>query len=130
MATNIIQIDPEGVNNLQVFNMSRTNWDISFYSTLTMLLHASSTTGEELQINSRCFNAARNSLLAHLNSFPQYQSSKLLSDGEYFNWSVLPPSHLLYIPLTEYHQDFIILISNPIPRGIPPRHFCKRHSEH
>ncbi|XRM43935.1 hypothetical protein ABZX51_007091 [Aspergillus tubingensis] len=39
------QIDPEGVNNLQVFNMSRTNWDISFYSTLTLLLHASSTTG-------------------------------------------------------------------------------------
>ncbi|GLA74045.1 hypothetical protein AtubIFM55763_004986 [Aspergillus tubingensis] len=52
------QIDPEGVNNLQVFNMSRTNWDISFYSTLTLLLHASSTTGEELQISSRCFNAA------------------------------------------------------------------------
>ncbi|BCS02993.1 uncharacterized protein AKAW2_61257A [Aspergillus luchuensis] len=99
------KIDPEGVNNLQVFNMSRTNWDISFYSTLTMLLHASSTTGEELQINSRCFNAARNSLLAHLNSFPQYQSSKLLSDGEYFNWI------LLFSSLTPFLVVFLHAIS-------------------
>ncbi|RAH59273.1 hypothetical protein BO85DRAFT_418572 [Aspergillus piperis CBS 112811] len=99
------QIDPEGVNNLQVFNMSRTNWDISFYSTLTMLLHASSTTGEELQISSRCFNAARNGLLAHLNSFPQYQSSKLLSDGEYFNWI------LLFSSLTPFLVIFLHAIS-------------------
>ncbi|OJZ85405.1 hypothetical protein ASPFODRAFT_62051 [Aspergillus luchuensis CBS 106.47] len=99
------QIDPEGVNNLQVFNMSRTNWDISFYSTLTMLLHASSTTGEKLQISSRCFNAARNGLLAHLNSFPQYQSSKLLSDGEYFNWI------LLFSSLTPFLVIFLHAIS-------------------
>ncbi|GFN11553.1 fungal specific transcription factor domain-containing protein [Aspergillus tubingensis] len=99
------QIDPEGANNLQVFNMSRTNWDISFNSTLTLLLHASSTTGEELQISSRCFNAAHNSLLAHLNSFPQYQSSKLLSDGEYFNWI------LLFSSLTPFLVIFLHAIS-------------------
>ncbi|PYH34003.1 uncharacterized protein BO87DRAFT_426275 [Aspergillus neoniger CBS 115656] len=99
------KIDPEGVNNLQVFNMSRTNWDISFYSTLTLLLHASSTTGEELQISSCCFNAACNSLLAHLNSFPQYQSSKLLSDGEYFNWI------LLFSSLTPFLVVFLHAIS-------------------
>ncbi|PYI01184.1 hypothetical protein BO78DRAFT_354092 [Aspergillus sclerotiicarbonarius CBS 121057] len=82
------QIDSEGVNNAQVFHMSRGNWDISFYSTLTLLFHASSATGT-VQISSQCFNAARNSLLAHLNCFPQYQKSKLLSDGEYFNWILL-----------------------------------------
>ncbi|KAI2885964.1 transcriptional regulator family: Fungal Specific TF [Aspergillus niger] len=99
------QINPEGVNNILVFKLSRTNWDISFYSTLTLLLHASSKTGEESQISSRCFNAARNSLLAHLNSFPQYQSSKLLSDGEYFNWI------LLFSSLTPFLVIFLHAIS-------------------
>ncbi|PWY83839.1 hypothetical protein BO94DRAFT_599265 [Aspergillus sclerotioniger CBS 115572] len=83
------QINSEGVDNPQVLNMSRGNWDISFYSTLTLLFHASSTTETGIQISSQCFNAARNSLLAHLDCFPQYQKSKLLSDGEYFNWILL-----------------------------------------
>ncbi|KAI3002254.1 hypothetical protein CBS147346_6088 [Aspergillus niger] len=99
------QIDPQGVNNILVFKLSRTNWDISFYSTLTLLLHASPKTGEESQISSHCFNAARNSLLAHLDSFPQYQSSKLLSDGEYFNWI------LLFSSLTPFLVIFLHAIS-------------------
>lgn len=83
-----LQINPEGVNDPQVFHLSRGNWDILFYSTLTLLFRASSTVGAELRISSDCFNAACKSLRAHLDFFPQYQTSQLLSDGEYFNWSV------------------------------------------
>ncbi|KAL4887665.1 hypothetical protein BJY04DRAFT_225557 [Aspergillus karnatakaensis] len=83
------QINPQGVNSPQVFELSRGNWDISFYSTLTLLFHASSTTATGIQISSQCFNAARNSLHAHLKCFPQYQQSNLLSESEYFNWILL-----------------------------------------
>ncbi|KAL4901848.1 hypothetical protein BDW74DRAFT_181287 [Aspergillus multicolor] len=86
------QIDPTGINNPQVFAMSRGNWDISFYSTLTLLYHSSSAQtapGTGYKISTECFSAARNSLLAHLTCFPQYQTSGLLSDGEYVNWILL-----------------------------------------
>ncbi|RDW74641.1 Zn(II)2Cys6 transcription factor [Aspergillus mulundensis] len=86
------QINPTGINNPQVFAMSRGNWDISFYSTLTLLHHSSSAktgSGAGYHISSECFSAARNSLLAHLTCFPQYQNSGLLSDGEYVNWILL-----------------------------------------
>ncbi|OQE35353.1 hypothetical protein PENCOP_c013G02517 [Penicillium coprophilum] len=91
------QIDSEGVNNPHVFHLSRGNWDILFYSTLTLLFHASSTNGVELQISSHCFNAARNSLRAHLDFFPQYQKSQLLSDDDYFNWVLLSSSFIPFI---------------------------------
>lgn len=88
-STDNLQINSEGVNNRQAFDLSRGNWDILFYSTLTLLFHASSAIGVELQISPRCFHAARNSLRAHLDFFPQYQKSQLLSDADYLNWSVL-----------------------------------------
>ncbi|RAL02337.1 fungal specific transcription factor domain-containing protein [Aspergillus ibericus CBS 121593] len=99
------QINSDGVNAPQVFNMSRGNWDISYYSTLTLLYHAASSTGPGLQISSPCFNAARNSLLAHLNCFPQYQKSNILSDGEYFHWI------LLFSSFTPFLVNFLHAIS-------------------
>ncbi|PYH46369.1 fungal specific transcription factor domain-containing protein [Aspergillus saccharolyticus JOP 1030-1] len=95
------QINPDAANHPPVFHLSRGNWDISFYSTLTLLFRASSSTETGLHIDSRCFTAARNSLQAHLQCFPQYQESRLLSDGEYINW-----------------YDPLLLILQPLPRHL------------
>ncbi|KAL3429318.1 hypothetical protein BDV09DRAFT_203046 [Aspergillus tetrazonus] len=90
------QIRPDGVNDPHVFAMSRGHWDISYYSTLTLLYHSSSRTSTTAaagyQIHADCLAAARSSLIAHLKCFPQYQASKLLSDGEYMNWILLSSS--------------------------------------
>ncbi|OKL59647.1 hypothetical protein UA08_05133 [Talaromyces atroroseus] len=91
------QIDSEGINNPQAFYLTRGNGDIQFYSTLTLLFHASSAIGQDLQIGPHCFNAACNSLRAHLEVFPRYQKSQLLSDGDYFNWILLSSSFVPFI---------------------------------
>ncbi|KAL4816596.1 hypothetical protein BDW67DRAFT_190813 [Aspergillus spinulosporus] len=87
------KIRPDGVNGPHVFAMSRGQWDISYYSTLTLLYHSSSRTSTAAaaghQVRADCLAAARSSLVAHLKCFPQYQASKLLSDGEYMNWILL-----------------------------------------
>ncbi|PYH93987.1 hypothetical protein BO71DRAFT_450350 [Aspergillus ellipticus CBS 707.79] len=55
------------------------------------------------QINSEgvnsppCYNAACHSLRAHLDCFPRYQGSQLLSDGDYFNWILLSSSFIPFI---------------------------------
>ncbi|KAJ0422367.1 fungal-specific transcription factor domain-containing protein [Aspergillus carlsbadensis] len=74
------QINPEGVNGPEVFSLSRGNWEILFYSTQTLLFHASST-----------------SLRAHLDVFPRYQEAQLLSDGDYCNWILLSSSFVPFI---------------------------------
>ncbi|KAL4917014.1 fungal-specific transcription factor domain-containing protein [Aspergillus aurantiobrunneus] len=74
------QINPEGVNGPEVFSLSGGNWEILFYSTQTLLFHASSVVGGEMQISAQCFTAAQNSLRAHLDVFPRYQESQLLSN--------------------------------------------------
>ena len=105
-----------------MFDLSRGNWDILFYSTLTLLFHACSAVGVELQISPHCFNAARNSLQAHLNFFPQYQKSQLLSDADYFNWYapfILPGStsrstDILRILLSSSFIPFIVTFLHAI----------------
>lgn len=88
MVTDIyLQINSSGVNNPQVFHLSRGNWDIMFYSTLTALFRASPGPGGAVQINSQCFHAARLSLQSHLRCLPQYQETRLLSDIDYVNLS-------------------------------------------
>ncbi|RAH65668.1 fungal specific transcription factor domain-containing protein [Aspergillus aculeatinus CBS 121060] len=107
------QINAEAVNNPQVFHLSRGNWDMAYYSTLTLLYHASSSTTTEtgLYISSQCVHAARNSLQAHLQCFPQYQESRLLSDGEYINWI------LLYSSFTPFLVIFLHAIAAKDPES-------------
>ncbi|XHG04012.1 hypothetical protein AWENTII_007296 [Aspergillus wentii] len=91
------QINPDGVNGAEVFSLSRGNWEILFYSTQTLLFHASSTIGGEAQISPKSFTAARNSLCAHLDVFPRYQEAQLLSDSDYCNWILLSSSLVPFI---------------------------------
>ncbi|KAL3447877.1 fungal-specific transcription factor domain-containing protein [Aspergillus insuetus] len=91
------RINPEGVNGSEVFSLSRGNWEILFYSTQTLLFHASSILGGEMQIRAECFAAAENSLRAHLDVFPRYQEAQLLSDGDYCNWILLSSSFVPFI---------------------------------
>ncbi|KAL2799262.1 hypothetical protein BJX66DRAFT_333165 [Aspergillus keveii] len=91
------QINPEGVNGPEVFSLSRGNWEILFYSTQTLLFHASSTLKGEMQIRAECFAAAEKSLRAHLDVFPRYQEAQLLSDGDYCNWILLSSSFVPFI---------------------------------
>ncbi|RAH80848.1 hypothetical protein BO86DRAFT_364181 [Aspergillus japonicus CBS 114.51] len=106
------QINAEAVNNAQVFHLSRGNWDIAYYSTLTLLHHASSATETGLYVGSPCVHAARNSLQAHLQCFPQYQDSRLLSDGEYINWI------LLYSSFTPFLVTFLHAIAAKDPESV------------
>jgi hypothetical protein len=103
------EINPEGVNGPEVFSLSRGNWEILFYSTKTLLFHAASTTGGEMQISAQCFAAAENSLRAHLDVFPRYQEAQLLSDGDYCNWFA-----------TLSHVPFNQLVTLTIPGSSSP----------
>jgi hypothetical protein len=78
------QINPEGVNSARIYSLSRGNWEILFYSTQTLLFHASSGLGGG--ISAQCFAAAQSSLRAHLDVFPRYQEAQLLSAADYCNW--------------------------------------------
>ncbi|PYH87092.1 hypothetical protein BO82DRAFT_324445 [Aspergillus uvarum CBS 121591] len=102
----------QAVNNPQVFHLSRGNWDIAYYSTLTLLHHASSATETGLFVSSPCVHAARKSLQAHLQCFPQYQDSRLLSDGEYINWI------LLYSSFTPFLVTFLHAIAAKDPESV------------
>lgn len=84
----VFQIDSTGVNNQQVFTLSRGNWDIMYYSTLTSIFRAASPQGTGSEINADCFRAARLGLKSHLSCFPQYQEAKLLSESDYVNWYI------------------------------------------
>jgi hypothetical protein len=86
--TELKQINPEEVNGPEVFSLSRGHWEILFYSTQTLLFHASSILGGEMQISAECFAAAEKSLRAHLDVFPRYQEAQLLFDGDYCSWFV------------------------------------------
>ncbi|KAL2847210.1 fungal-specific transcription factor domain-containing protein [Aspergillus pseudoustus] len=91
------QINAEGVNGPEVYSLSRGNWEILFYSTQTLLFHASSRVGGEVRISTQCFAAAQNSLRAHLDVFPRYQEAQLLSDADYCNWILLSSSFVPFI---------------------------------
>ncbi|CEL01468.1 hypothetical protein ASPCAL01050 [Aspergillus calidoustus] len=89
------QINPEGVNSARIYSLSRGNWEILFYSTQTLLFHASSGLGGG--ISAQCFAAAQSSLRAHLDVFPRYQEAQLLSAADYCNWILLSSSFVPFI---------------------------------
>ncbi|KAJ5371262.1 uncharacterized protein N7496_007354 [Penicillium cataractarum] len=91
------QINAEGVNSPGIYSLSRGNWDIMFYSTQTLLFHASSALGGKIQISAQCFAAAQSSLRAHLDVFPRYQEAQLLSTADYCNWILLSSSFVPFI---------------------------------
>ncbi|KAI1742080.1 hypothetical protein F4680DRAFT_412808 [Xylaria scruposa] len=98
------QINSTNARYPQIFSLSRSHWDIMYYSTLTCLLRASATLTSGGEISSECFQAARHSLEAHLRCFSKYNSSDLLSDADFANW-VLQTSSL---------TPFIVLLLHAI----------------
>ncbi|KAJ5757933.1 uncharacterized protein N7511_006627 [Penicillium nucicola] len=105
----LISIDASEVCHQQVFHLTRGNWDIMFYSTMTTLYRASKSSDPGADINSRCFQAARLSLKSHLCCFPQYQEADLLSDADYVNWVLLFSSFTPFI-VTFFHA---VAANNP-----------------
>ncbi|KAI0096920.1 hypothetical protein GGR51DRAFT_566904 [Nemania sp. FL0031] len=95
--TDLEQIDSTHVNYPQVFSLSRTHWDIMYYSTLTCLLRASATPTSSGEISSQCFQAARQSLKSHLFCFSGYSSSNMLSDADFANWVLYTSSFTPFI---------------------------------
>lgn len=84
--TNLEQIDPSRVKHPEIFALSRHHWDIMYYSTLTSLLRASTTSGVGAEISSPCFQAARSSLQSHLRCFSGYQITEIVSDKDFADW--------------------------------------------
>lgn len=60
-----------------------------YHSTMTSLLRASSSLNKGGEIGSRCFEAARMSLRAHLKCFPDFKDSAVFTVADYANWLVL-----------------------------------------
>ncbi|KAI9035782.1 fungal specific transcription factor domain-containing protein [Aspergillus affinis] len=84
------RIDGSQVNYPQIYQLSRKNWDILYYSSLTSTLRASSTSGSGSDINSDCLKAARLALYGYLDCMPAYDVPGYLSSVEYANcWSDL-----------------------------------------
>ncbi|CAG8929165.1 unnamed protein product [Penicillium salamii] len=105
-------IDSTGVNNQQVFTLSRGNWDIMYYSTLTSIFRAASPQGTGSEINADCFKAARLGLKSHLSCFPQYQEAKLLSESDYVNCV------LLFSSFTPFIVTFLHAVASKSPDDI------------
>ncbi|KAH7120555.1 hypothetical protein EDB81DRAFT_814401 [Dactylonectria macrodidyma] len=80
------QIDASRVKHPHIFALSRHHWDIMYYSTLTSLLRASTTSGIGAEISFPCFDTARLSLQSHLRCFSGYQTTEMLSDTDFANW--------------------------------------------
>ncbi|KAI0424528.1 hypothetical protein F5Y09DRAFT_324127 [Xylaria sp. FL1042] len=97
--TRLEQLDSTNANYQQVFCLSRTHWDIMYYSTLTCLLRASATPSAGGEISSRCFQAARLSLESHLRCFAGYKDSNMLSDADFANWVLHNSSFTPFIVL-------------------------------
>lgn len=83
------QIDGTGINHAQVYELSRRSWDIMYYSTLTLVLRASSLSRSATELNSQCFQAARSALDSHLTCFQKYERAEspgILTESDYANW--------------------------------------------
>ncbi|KAJ4864808.1 fungal specific transcription factor domain-containing protein [Trichoderma breve] len=82
------QIDYSRVNNTQIFKLSRINWDVMYYSTLTLLLRPIPSSDGRGYVSSQCFEAARSSLQSHLLCFSAYpnQQNLTISKADYADW--------------------------------------------
>ena len=85
--TNSFQIDYSKADQPQIHELSLKTWDILYYSVLTSILRAYTST-EDGEIGHECFTAARMCLLSHLECFPGYADSGLVTVADYANWSV------------------------------------------
>lgn len=76
------------MEQIEIFELSNKTWDVLHYSTLTSLLRAGSTATNGGEIGPECFEAARLSLESHLQCFPGYSDSDVLTVADYANWFV------------------------------------------
>ncbi|KAJ5343677.1 uncharacterized protein N7506_003501 [Penicillium brevicompactum] len=72
-------------NQQMIFEISSKTWELLYYSVLTSILRASTST-DDSEIGPECFRAARKCLLSHLECFPSYNESGLFSVADYANW--------------------------------------------
>ncbi|KAF2260489.1 hypothetical protein CC78DRAFT_536366 [Lojkania enalia] len=78
------QIDISRARYADTFeSIARPYWEITYYSTLTMLLRTSSIPGTGSEISSQCFQAARLALKAHINCFSNFHDSSVISAKDY-----------------------------------------------
>ncbi|KAL6889973.1 hypothetical protein GGI43DRAFT_416137 [Trichoderma evansii] len=80
------EINAGKVNYVHIFAMSRSHWDVMYYSTLTILRRGGPISGDMPRISSQCFNAARLCLQSHIRCFSMYQESGLVEENKYANW--------------------------------------------
>ncbi|SCN83245.1 uncharacterized protein FFB20_07710 [Fusarium fujikuroi] len=81
-------MDGSTVRFAEILKLSKTHWDIMYYSTLTILLRAPAMPGVGTDMTSQCFQAARLSLQSHLRAFSGYGGDKMLSKADYIDWAL------------------------------------------
>ncbi|RMJ17415.1 hypothetical protein CDV36_002906 [Fusarium kuroshium] len=87
--TELCEIDSTKMKQPEVFELSQKSWDITYYSTMTLILIKAPTTEEETGVSQACLQAARAGLRCHLACFSSYQTADspgLVSEGEYASW--------------------------------------------
>ncbi|CAI7638861.1 unnamed protein product [Penicillium bialowiezense] len=90
------EIDYTKVDQRLVFELSSKTWELVYYSVLTSILRASTSTGDG-EIGPECFKAARMCLLSHVECFPSYNDSGLFTVADYANWVQLYSSFTPFI---------------------------------
>ncbi|CAG7998278.1 unnamed protein product [Penicillium olsonii] len=90
------KIDYSKADQPQIHELSLKTWDILYYSVLTSILRAYTST-EDGEIGHECFTAARMCLLSHLECFPGYADSGLVTVADYANWVQLYSSFTPFI---------------------------------
>ncbi|KAH8897257.1 hypothetical protein GQ53DRAFT_837919 [Thozetella sp. PMI_491] len=96
----LYSIEASKVNEPEVYELSRRAWDIMYYSTLTLVLRASSSAGEIFELDASCFQAARSALNMHLACFRKYENREapgLLTESDHANWFLHSASFTPYL---------------------------------
>ncbi|CAG8921600.1 unnamed protein product [Penicillium salamii] len=90
------KIDYSYVDQPEIVDLTQKTWDILYYSVLTSILRAYTST-EDGEIGPECFRAARMCLLSHLECFPGYTDSSRFTVADYANWVQLYSSFTPFI---------------------------------
>ncbi|KAM0494449.1 hypothetical protein ACHAP8_008592 [Fusarium lateritium] len=105
------KLDSSQMKDQEVFELSKKNWDVMYYSTLTLIL-VNATTDEESGISLKCVEAARAGLQSHLACFCSYQtydSPGLVSESDYASWvlhqSSLNPFIIIFLRTISVDSD-------------------------
>ncbi|KAL6918811.1 hypothetical protein FSST1_002837 [Fusarium sambucinum] len=105
------KLDSSQMKDQEVFELSKKNWDVMYYSTLTLIL-VKATTDEESGISLKCVEAARAGLQSHLACFCSYQtydSPGLVSESDYASWvlhqSSLNPFIIIFLRTISVDSD-------------------------